>query len=210
MLSLAVTVLFAVALGACSSPKAPAEQAIKAAEEALNASRAEAMKYIPDQVKSVEDALKAAKDSFAKGDYAGASTGAAAVAAKAKDLGTAAAARKAELTKGWEEMSAGMPGTIADIESRIATLSRSRKLPKGLDKAKLESAKAGLAEISTSWDESVKAYQEGSLAGALAKAKGVKEKAAEIMSALGMSPSPAAATVSGRAYTSEAPAAGGR
>src|SRR5512134_1141928 len=139
ILSVAVAVVFAVALGACSSAKAPAEQAIKAAEEALNASRAEAMKYIPDQVKSVEDALKAAKDSFAKGDYAGATSAATAVAAKAKDLSSAAGAKKAELTKGWEELNAGMPKAIADIESRIATLSRSRKLPKGLDKAKLES-----------------------------------------------------------------------
>jgi hypothetical protein len=210
ILPLAVTVLFAFALGACSSPKAPAEQAIKAAEEALNASRADAMKYIPDQVKSVEDALKAAKESFAKGDYAGAATAATAAAAKAKDLAPAAGAKKAELTKGWEELSAGMPKTIAEIETRIATLSRSRKLPKGLDKAKLESAKTGLAEISKSWDESVKAYQEGSLADALAKAKGAKERAADIRSSLGMSPSPAAGTVSGRAYTSEAPAAGGR
>jgi len=67
VLSVMVAVLFAAALGACSTAKAPAEQAIKAAEEALNASKAEAMKYIPDQVKSVEDALKVAKDSFAKG-----------------------------------------------------------------------------------------------------------------------------------------------
>ena len=186
VLALAVTVLFAIALGACSGGKAPAEQAIKAAEEARNASKAEAMKYVTDQVKSVEDALKAAKDTFAKGDYAGATAAATGVAAKAKDLAAAAAAKKAELTKGWEEMSAGMPKTIADIESRIATLSKSKKLPKGLDKAKLESAKSGLDEISKSWDESVKAFQGGSLADALAKAKGAKSKADEIMSTLGM------------------------
>ena len=186
ILSITVVLLFAVALGACSSAKAPAEQAIKAAEEALNASKAEAMKYVPDQVKSVEDALKAAKDAFAKGDYAGATTAATAVAAKAKDLAAAAAAKKAELTKGWEELSAGMPKTIADIQSRIDTLSKSRKLPKGLTKATLESAKNGLAEIGTSWDEAIKAFQQGSLADALAKGKSAKEKAAGIMSTLGM------------------------
>src|SRR5512139_2185098 len=123
ILSVAVAVVFAVALGACSSAKAPAEQAIKAAEEALNASKAEAMKYIPDQVKSVEDALKSAKDTFAKGDYAGAASAATAVTAKAKDLASMAEAKKAELTKGWEEMSAGLPKAIADIKNRVATLS---------------------------------------------------------------------------------------
>jgi translation initiation factor IF-2 len=186
ILSVAVILLFAGALGACSSAKAPAEQAIKAAEEALNASKAEAMKYVPDQVKGVEDALKAAKDTFAKGDYAGAASAATAVAAKAKDLASAAAARKAELTKSWEELSAGLQKTMADIQTRIDTLSKSKKLPKGLDKAKVDSAKSGLGEVSKAWDEANQAFNRGSLADALAKVKGAKEKANAIMSTLGM------------------------
>jgi hypothetical protein len=210
ILSITVALLFAAALGACSSGKAPAEQAIKAAEEALNAAKAEAMKYVPDQVKSVEDALKAAKDTFTKGDYAGAATAAAGVSAKAKDLVAAAAAKKAELAKDWQELSAGMPKMIADIQSRVATLSKSKKLPKGLDKAKLEGAKSGLVEIGNSWDEASKAFQGGSLADAVAKGKGAKAKAGEIMSTLGMSPPPAAGTPSGRAFTGETPASGGR
>ena len=94
ILSVVAVLLFAVALAAYSNQKAPAEQAIKAAEEALNAAKGEAMKFVPDQVKSVEDALKAAKDTFTKGDYAGATSAANAVAAKAKDLVSASAAKK--------------------------------------------------------------------------------------------------------------------
>ena len=210
ILSVVAALLVAVALAACSNQKAPAEQALKAAEEALNAAKAEAMKYVPDQVKSLEDALKAAKDAFAKGDYAGATSAATAVAAKAKDLVSVSGAKKAELTKGWEELNDGMPKTIAAIQSRVDALSKSKKLPKNLDKAKLESAKSDLAEVSKSWDEASKAYKEGSLADALAKGKGAKEKAAQIMSSLGMSAPPAAETLSGRAYTGETPASGGR
>lgn len=182
----AVAVLIAFAFGACAGAKAPAEQAIKTAEDALNASKAEAMKYIPDQVKGVEDALQAAKDSFAKGDYAAAASAATTVAAKAKDLASAAAAKKDELMKSWEEMSAGLPKTIDDIKSRVAALSKGRTLPKGVDKAKLQSAKSGLEEIGKAWDEANAAFKQGSVADALAKAKGIKEKAAEIMSGLGM------------------------
>ena len=174
----------------------------------MNAGKAEAMKYVPDLVKNAEDALKAAKDTFAKGDYAGATSAATAVAAKAKDLVSASAAKKAELTKDWEELNAGMPETIAAIQSRVDALSKSKKLPKNLDKAKLESAKSDLAEVGKSWDEASKAYKEGSLADALAKGKGAKEKAAQIMSSLGMSAPPAAGAVTGRAYTSETPAGG--
>jgi hypothetical protein len=186
ILSVTAVVLVAFVLGACSSAKAPAEQAIKAAEEALNASKAEAMKYVPDQYKSVEDALKAAKDNFAKGDYAGATSTATSVAAKAKDLVAAAVAKKNELMKGWEEQSAGLPNMIADIKSRITALSKSKKLPKNLDKAKFESAKSGLDEVSKAWDEASQAFKEGNLADALAKAKNAKAKATEIMSTLGM------------------------
>jgi hypothetical protein len=98
-----------------------------------------------------------------------------------------------------------MPMTIFAIQSRVDALSKSKKLPKNLDKAKLESAKSGLAEVSKSWDEASNAYKEGSLADALAKGKGAKEKAAQIMSSLGMS-----APLSGMDYSGETPAAGGR
>ena len=54
ILSVVAALLVAVALAACSNQKAPAEQALKAAEEALNTAKAEAMKYVPDQAKSVE------------------------------------------------------------------------------------------------------------------------------------------------------------
>ena len=186
ILSIAAAALLVISLGACSSGKAPAELAIKAAEEALNAGKAEASKYVPDQVKAVEDSLKAAKDTFAKGDYAGATTAATGVTAKAKELVAAAAAKKAELVKAWGEQSAGLPNMIAAIKSRVDVLSKSRKLPKNLDKGKLESAKNGLAEISKVWGEASNAYKEGSLADAMAKAKTVKEKAVEIMTTLGM------------------------
>ena len=184
--SIIVAALLVFSLGACSSGKAPAEVAIKAAEDALNGVKAEAVKYVPDQVKSVEDALKAAKDSFEKKDYAAASTAATSVAAKAKELVSAAAAKKTELTKSWEDLSGGIPKMIEAIKGRVDILSKSKKLPANLDKEKFEGAQNGLAEISKVWDDSNAAFKEGKLTDALAKATAVKEKAAEIMSTLGM------------------------
>ena len=60
--------LAAALLVSCASDKGPAETALKAAEEALGAARAEAARYVPDQLKAVESALAGAKDKFAKGD----------------------------------------------------------------------------------------------------------------------------------------------
>ena len=181
-----IFVLMFALLISCAGDKTPAEQAIKAAEEALNAVKGEAMKYIPDQVKGVENTLTAAKESFNKKDYKSALSQAKDVAAKAKDLAAAAGAKKTELTKNWEEMSGGLPKMVEAIKSRVDILSASKKLPANLDKAKLEGAKAGLAEITQMWGDAQKAFEGGGLADAISKAKMVKDKAAEIMTTLGM------------------------
>jgi len=185
-LSIIVAVLVVFSLAACSGGKAPAEQAIKAAEEAFNAAKGEAVKYVPDQVKAVEDALNAAKDSFAKKDYAAATSAATSVAAKAKELVAAAAAKKDELTKSWGDLSGGLPQMLDAVKSRVDILSKSKKLPANLEKEKFEGAQSGLAEANKTWDEANSAFKEGNLAAAVAKATAVKEKASEIMATLGM------------------------
>ena len=135
------------ALLSCSTAKAPAEAAIKAAEDALAAARPEVAKFAPDQLKGVEDALATAKDNFQKGEYPQALTGAQDLAAKVKDLAAAAAAKKDELTKSWQDLSGGLPGMVDVITKRVEILSKSKKLPAGLDKDKFETAKTSLATV---------------------------------------------------------------
>src|SRR5512137_859080 len=77
--------------------KEPASEAIKAAEGAFNAVKGEAMKYVPDQAKSVEDAIVIAKASFDKGNFDTALETAKAIPEKVKGLTAAIAAKKAEL-----------------------------------------------------------------------------------------------------------------
>jgi hypothetical protein len=183
----------ALFLAACeSADKAPAEAAIKAAEAALAPVKAEAGQYVPDQVKAAEDALQSARASFDKKEYKAALAGAQAIPAKAQEIGAAVAAKKAELTKTWESMSEGLPKMAEAIKKRVDILSQSRRLPAGLDKAKLDGAKAGLAALNQGWEEASAAFKAGSLADAVAKAEGAKAKAVEVMTALNM-PIPAAA-----------------
>jgi len=176
----------------CSRDKEPAEAAIKAAETAWSAAKGEAAKFVPDQVKAVEDGLKAARDAFEKKEYTQALNAAKDLPGKIKDIAAAAAAKKAELTKAWEEMTGGLPKMVEAIKSRVDILYASKKLPKGLDKATLEGAKAGLGQIMQTWTDAENAYKGGNIADALAKANAVKAKATEIMTSLGMQP-PAAA-----------------
>ena len=183
LMALAVTV---IVTGCTSAEKAPAEAAIKATETTLNTVRAEASKYVPDQVKSLEDVLKSAKAAFDKGDYKVALASAKDLPAKATELGAAAAAKKAELTKTWEDLSGGLPKMAEAIKSRVDILSQSKKLPAGLDQAKFDSAKAGLAEVNKQWSDASEAYKSGNVADAISKAKVAKDKAVEAMTALNM------------------------
>ncbi len=190
-IALVITVLSLVACE--SADKAPAAAAIAAAQSVLDGVKGEAAKYVPDQVKAAEDALTTAKANFEKKDFKAALAVAQDVGAKAKDLRAAAAAKKAELTKAWEEMSAGVPQMAEAIKSRVDILSQSNKLPAGLDKTKLDGAKAGLAALNQSWTEASDAFKSGKVTDAVAKAKAAKDQAVEVMTALNMTVPQAAA-----------------
>jgi hypothetical protein len=180
-------VIISLFLVACvPANKEPASEAIKAAEGAFNAAKAEAEKYIPDQAKGVEDSIMVAKANFDKGNFDEALNIAKAIPEKVKVLTTAVEAKKVELTKNWEEISGGMPGMLDAIKDKLDILSASKKLPKTLDKAKLEGAKADYEAAAKMWDEAKSTFSGGNMADAIAKAKTVKEKAMEVMNILGM------------------------
>jgi hypothetical protein len=191
-----LTVLVAFTLAACASDKGPAEIAIKAAEDALASVRAEAAQYVPDQVKAVEDGIAALKAGFAKGDYKAVLAAAPDVTARARALGAAAAAKKAEavamaaktaeLTKTWTDMAEGLPRMVGALESRVDILSKAKTLPAKIDKATFEEAKAGLAAVKQTWADAQESFKGGKVEDAVAKANTVKTKTAEIMTKLGM------------------------
>jgi hypothetical protein len=170
----------------CASDKGPAEAAIKTAEEAVGATVPEASKYVPDQAKSLLAALDAAKEKFAKGDYTAALGDAKGLADKAKEVASAASAKKAELTKAWEGLSAGMPKVLEAIKDRVGILSKSKKLPANLTAEKFASAKSGLDEITQQWTAATESANGGNLMDAITKGTAVKTKAAEVLTTLGM------------------------
>ena len=179
--------LVAILVAACgSADKGPAETALKAAEEAINSAKGEASKYVPDQVSSLDSALAATKEKLSKGDYKAVLSEAPALTSKAQEIASAAAAKKAELTKSWEGLSSGMPRVVEAIKSRVDILSQSKKLPAGMSAETLAQAKAGLSEITQQWTAATEASKGGNLMDAVAKASSVKVKAAEVLTLLKM------------------------
>jgi predicted small lipoprotein YifL len=190
-LKLTALVLCCVALVACSQ-KGPAEAALTAAQTAVDGVKADAAKYVPDQAKSLLAAMTDARAAFDKGDYKAALDAATAIPAKAKDVATAAAAKKDELTKAWSSY-ADVPAMIDQIKAKLDALGAMKKLPKDMDKAKLEADKASLAEITKGMGEAMEASKAGNLADAVAKGSAVKAKVTEMMATLGLKPAPAPA-----------------
>ena len=185
--SFIILILAATLLGACGAgDKGPAETALKAAEEAINTAKVEASKYMPDQAKSLESGLVAVREKLNKGDYKAVLAEAPALTSKAQEIASAAAKKKAELTKSWEGLSSGMPRVVDAIKSRVDILSQSKKLPAGMSAETLAQAKAGLNEITQQWTAATEASKGGNLMDAVAKASSVKVKAAEVLTLLKM------------------------
>jgi len=200
VLKMTALVLCCVALVACSQ-KGPAEAALAAATSAVDAVKADAGKYVPDQAKSLTAALAAAKDLFDKGDYKAALDAAQTIPAKAKDVATAAAAKKEELTKAWSSLASEVPPMITQIKTKLDGLAAMKKLPKDMDKAKLAAAQASLADIQKATAEASDAAKAGNIADAVSEGNAVKTKVQALMAELGLTaaaapapaPAPAAA-----------------
>jgi hypothetical protein len=178
----------------CANQKAPAEQAIAGAETSLAAVRDAAQKYAPDQLQAVEDQLKGLKDSLAKGDYRGVLTGAPTVNSAITSLKEAAETKRAEAEAAlarakdaWGPVSADVPKMVEALAKRVETLSKSHRLPKGVTKEGLASAKSGLDALKSQWGEATSAAASGDYTTAMNKAEALRAKAAEMMKSLGMS-----------------------
>lgn len=193
--SLVATLAVALLAVGCASQKEPATQAIAAAESALGAIKEEAAKYAPEQLATVEQRIGELKASLEKGDYKGILTGVPGLTADIASLKGAAESKKAEVMAAleaakaaWPALAADLPKMVGEIQGRVDALSKSRALPKGIDAAAVDSAKAGLGDMKTQWDEATAAFTAGDASVAVEKAKAIQAKGAEIMAALGMQP----------------------
>jgi prophage DNA circulation protein len=177
----------------CANQKTPAEQAVAAASAALAAVRDDAQKYVPDQLQAVDDQLRSLKDSFAKGDYRAVLTGAPTLTSSIRTLKEAAESKKADaeaaLAKAkdaWGPMSAEVPKMVEAIQSRVAALSKTHHLPRGVTQEGLAAARSGVDTLKSMWGDAASASASGDFTAAMAKAQAAKDKAAEIMKSLGM------------------------
>lgn len=192
---LVLAALSALLLFGCNTQKGPAEQALASAQAGLDAVRDEAQKYAPEQLGGVEGKLSELKGSFQKGDYAGVLAAAPGVTAALGSMKDGIATKKNEamaaLAKAkddWGPASTAVPKMVEEITRHVETLSKTKKLPKGVSKDAVAAAKTGLDSLKSTWADATNASASGDYTTAMAKAEAVKAKGAEIMKSLGMKP----------------------
>jgi len=185
--------LAAVLIAACANQRAPAEQAVTAAESALTNIRDMANRYAPDQLQAVDAQLNGVKDSLAKGDYKGVLAAMPALntaISNLKDTATVnqqqAEAASAKAKDAWGPLSSDVPKMVDAISSRVDILSKSHHLPKGVTKDTLAAAKSGLDSMKSAWSDASNAATSGDYTTAVSKGQAVRDQASQIMQSLGM------------------------
>ena len=185
--------LAAVLIAGCQNQRAPAEQAVQAADSALTNIRDMASHYAPDQLQAVDAQLSGVKDSLAKGDYKGVLAAVPALntaIGNLKDTATAkqeeAQAASAKAKDAWGPLSSDVPKMVDAISSRVDILSKSHHLPKGVTKDSLAAAKSGLDSMKATWGDASNAASSGDFTTAVSKGQAVKDQASQIMQSLGM------------------------
>ena len=170
---------------ACVNQMEPAKNALDNINSTLNSVSADAQKYVPDQFTQAQGKVAALTASFEKKDYAAVIAGAPAVLAEVRGLPDAAAAKRDEMVKElgneWRSLAASVPQAISAVQSRIDDLSKTKRVPKGVD---LGAAKSGLADANSAWDKAQEAFKAGNPADAVTAAKDAQGKVASAAAAL--------------------------
>jgi hypothetical protein len=182
-----------VLLAACSDMKESATQAVSSAETALADIKEAAAEYAPDDFHAVESQIASLKDSLAKSDYKAVIAATPNVTSAINGLASTVkvrqsqiAAAAAQAAEKWKSLGEDVPKMLEAISSRIAILSKSKRLPQNVDKAALESARSGLDSMQADWAEADSWFSIGKVSDAVAKAQAVKEKGMEVLRKLGM------------------------
>ena len=185
----------AVLLAGCANQMEPAKKAIADIEAAAEAAGPDAAKYIPDQLQAVTSQITDLKMKFDQKDYKTVIAAAPALLAQAQGLAAAASTAKqaAEaaaleaLNAEWGTLSTDLPAQLAAVTSRVAILSKSKKLPAGVDAATFDAAKTGAGEAATLWEQATAAQAAGNVEQAVTTGRQVKDKLNAAMTGLGMS-----------------------
>ena len=178
---------------ACKDLRTPAQQALDSVTAAVNAVTDAATIYAPEDLAKVQNALTGLQQTFGLKEYQKVIDGVPQLTAQVEALKGTIQSRKAELGNSWSALTAGLPGVVDAIKSRVDILAQAKKLPAGMTPDMLASAQQGLADMTAAWSAATAAANADNLVDAVAKGNQAKAMAAQVMTSLGMAVPPALA-----------------
>jgi DNA repair exonuclease SbcCD ATPase subunit len=189
---LSVLALTAAWLAACSNQKEPAEKAVAQLEASLSQFRSDAEMYAATELKGVEDSIANLKGELARQNYKAVVMQTPTVTGAVTSLKQTVATKKAEAEEmlaaaqqEWDALSASLPEMVTRLQNRVDELNRSRRTPRGMDKAAFESAKQDFEALKSSWAEAGAEFSAGMAADAVRRARAAKMKGDRLVEKIG-------------------------
>jgi hypothetical protein len=171
---------------ACAGARGAAESAITAADRAIAALPADAAKVAPEEVAPLTQAMARARDLVAKGEYDSALAGAREIPPRAQALASRLPGLKAALTAAMDTLSIAMPRNLAAIKTRLDTLNKSKRLPRGMDAQQVQAARDTYAAATAAWEGITASFKAGDLASAMKQALELKARVSQSLLGLGL------------------------
>ena len=168
-------------ISGCAKHQMEAKKDVDKIEDSLKDIRADAERYAPDGLKSVDSQLARFKSDIDAKNFDDVVAGTpqlekavdslkAAIASGKKHAAEAAAVAKTE----WESLNATVPAMVEKIDARVAELDK-RKMFRGIKKEDFENAKSTFSTMKTTWAEAEEDAKAGKTVRAADKGKSAKE-----------------------------------
>jgi hypothetical protein len=183
-----VVAVAAITLSACAASQKRADDALKAAESAVTAQHADAMRFAPETFAAVMEAYAAARTAYAEENWAASITAADDAAAQARQMAPAIAAGKERAAARWPAAQESVSAMLSALGQRLAEVQRTRRYPEGMTAADVRVAQAQVDSLSAGLDKARSAFDRGELADAMHAAQRVRLQAGALMGTVGLRP----------------------
>ncbi len=175
----------------CAKQREPATKALDQIEKSLAEVKEDAAKYAPDGLKGVEAQLARLKTSLDNKDYENVLAGSPQLEKAVDSLKSAVSSGKAQARAAfaaakseWDSLNAEVPKMVESIQTRVDALSKSKRLPWGINKDEFEGAKSAFESMKSTWADASAEAKKGDPVEATSKGKSAKGMGQEIIDQL--------------------------
>lgn len=179
-------IVAALMTGCWDGGRATAEKAMAAVQSSYDTVKADAARYLPEQAARIEEAVKAARQTFAQGEYMKALSDVRRIGQTVTQLGVVIEAKREALTRDWRELTGRVPQVLDTLHRDVERLARAESLPSGVTRDAVDAAQRALPALRAGWEQAVSGFRETDPQLALEKAAAVQARGVELMRSLGI------------------------